>query len=189
MRKIQLAAMASLVLCLLISGIVKAQSRSEMSPISPVKKGSVVFNLGIGAGIDYRGDYSHSPFGVKGAIEWGLWQAGPGVVTLGAEVGGSFSNGGYYTDYRSHTIIFAARSAWHYGWKVRGLDTYGGISTGLGFHHYDYKNDINYSYSEVFPVIGVFAGATYFVTPRFGFNAEAGYDITDLQLGVIFRLK
>ena len=119
MKKIQLTVWYSIVLCLLITGIVKGQSRGEMSPISAVKKASVVFNLAIGAGIDYRGDYSHSPFGVKGAIEWGLWQAGPGVVTLGAEVGGSFSNGGYYTDYRSHTIIFAARSAWHYGWHGR----------------------------------------------------------------------
>jgi hypothetical protein len=59
----------------------------------------------------------------------------------------------------------------------------------LGFHHYDYKNDINYNYNEVIPVFGVFAGASYFVTPMFGFNAEAGYDITNFQLGVIFKLK
>jgi hypothetical protein len=189
MKNIKLIVIVFFVNCLLISGIAKGQSRREMGTISPVKIGSVVLNLGIGAGIDYRGDYSNSPLGVKGALEWGLWHAGPGVITLGAEIGGSFSNGGYYADYRSRTIIFTGRSAWHFGWKVRGLDTYGGLSTGLGFHHYNYKNDINYNYNEVIPVFGVFAGASYFVTPTFGFNAEAGYDITNFQLGVIFKLK
>jgi hypothetical protein len=62
-------------------------------------------------------------------VEAGLWQAGPGVVTLGGEIGGSFLSGGYQYDnnYSSRTVIVAARAAWHYGWQVPGLDTYGGV--------------------------------------------------------------
>lgn len=166
-----------------------SQSRAGQSPITPVRVGSIILNVGIGAGNAYRGDDYNTAFGTKVAVEWGLWQAGPGVITLGAETGGSFSNGGYYNDYSSRTIVFAGRSAWHYGWKVRGLDTYGGFSAGIGFHHYQYNTDIDYDYNEVIPVFGAFVGASYFVSPNFGFNAEAGYDITNFQVGFIFRLK
>lgn len=164
-------------------------AQSQHGVITPVKVGSVVLNLGAGAGAGYRDDYNDAAFGTKIAAEWGLWKAGPGVITLGAEAGGSFSNGYYNSDYRARTIIIAGRSAWHYGWKVRGLDTYGGLSAGLGFHHYDYRNNMHDDRSEVIPVAGIFVGASYFITPVFGFNAEAGYDITNLQIGVVFKLK
>lgn len=159
-------------------------------PTTPVKLGSVTVNGGIGIGSSYEGDYYNSPFGLKAAVEWGLWEAGPGVITLGGELGGSFSSGGYqnYNNYSSRTIIVAARAAWHYGWEVPGLDTYGGVSAGLGFHHYHYNNP-DYSHSKVIPVPGIFVGASYFVTPTFGFNAEAGHDITDVQVGVVFKIQ
>ena len=41
----------------------------------------------------------------------------------------------------------------------------------------------------VIPVPGIFVGASYFVTPAFGFNAEAGHDITDIQIGVVFKIQ
>jgi hypothetical protein len=161
-------------------------------PVSPMQVGSVTVNGGIGAGSYYDGDYYNSPFGLKAAIEWGLWQAGPGVITLGGEVGGSFSSGGYqyYNGYHSNTVVVAARAAWHCGWQVPGLDTYGGVSAGLGFHHYQYdENPGSYSHSSVIAVPGIFVGASYFVTPTFGFNAEAGRDITDIQVGVVFKIQ
>jgi len=166
-----------------------AQSKGGNGPVTPVRVGSVTLNMGVGVGSHYKGDYYNSGFGTKLAAEWGLWQAGPGVITLGPEVGGSFSSGGHHEDYKSRTTIVAGRSAWHYGWQVKGLDTYGGFSAGLGFHHYEYKNDNHYDESEVIPVFGAFVGASYFVSPTFGFNAEAGYDITNFQVGLIFKLK
>ena len=87
------------------------------------------------------------------------------------------------TDYRG------GRSAWHYGWKVSGLDTYAGLSAGAGFHHYDYNNGSRYENDDVIPVFGGFVGASYFFTPSFGVNVEAGYDITSLQAGVVFKLR
>jgi hypothetical protein len=168
----------------------RATAGAACGTITPVHVGTVTLNLGVGVGSEYKGDYYNSAFGTKAAVEWGLWHAGPGTITLGVEAGGSFSHGGYYYDnFRSRTIVIAGRSAWHYGWKVRGLDTYGGLSAGLGFHHYDYYNDKKYDYNEVIPVIGAFVGASYFVSPTFGFNAEAGYDITNFQIGIIFKIK
>ena len=179
-----------LVLCTGIAGSSYGQSRRGGSgPVTPVRVGSVTFNLGVGAGGQYKRAYN-SNFGTKAALEFGLWQAGPGVITLGGEIGASFSNkgNGPYDDYKSRTVIAAVRSAWHYGWKVRGLDTYGGLSTGLGFHHYTYKN-FDGDENEVFPVVGAFLGASYFVSPQFGFNAEVGDDITNFQVGVVFKIK
>ena len=192
MKKLTLIAFITASFCMGIvqDSIGQSKSRSNSSgPVTPVRVGSVTLNLGIGAGSEYKGDYYNSPFGMKAAVEWGLWHAGPGTITLGAETGVSFSNGGYYNDYRSHTAIIAMRSAWHYGWKVRGLDTYAGFSAGPGFHHYDYHNNNKYDVNQVIPVFGAFVGASYFVAPRFGFNAEAGYDITNFQVGIIFKLK
>ena len=174
------------IVCMGISTTSDAQSKG---PMAPMKVGSVTLNLGIGVGAEYNGDYYNQALGIKGAVEWGIWKAGPGTITLGFETGGSFTNGGYYEDYRAGTYVVAGRSAWHYGWKVRGLDTYAGFSAGVGFHNYRYRNDLNYKYTKTIPVFGGFAGASYFVSPRFGFNAEVGYDITALQAGIIFRLK
>lgn len=165
-----------------------AQNHGGNGPVTPVRVGSVILNLGVGVGHPYK--YADkSSFGTKAALEFGLWQAGPGVITLGGEIGGSFSNkdknnNGYYS---ARTFVVAARSAWHYGWKVKGLDTYGGFSAGLGFHHHNHDNEDDLD--EVGPVAGVFVGASYFVTPNFGFNAEAGNDITAFQAGVVFKLK
>jgi hypothetical protein len=159
-------------------------------PTTPMEVGTVTVSGGLGVGSYYDGDYYNSPFGLKAVVETGVWEAGPGVVTLGGEIGGSFSSGGYqYNNYSSRTVIVAARAAWHYGWQVPGLDTYGGVSAGLGFHHYQYDNPAAYTHNSVLAVPGIYVGASYFVTPTFGFNAEAGHDITDVQFGIIFKLQ
>jgi hypothetical protein len=160
--------------------------------LNPVNVGSVIVNGGIGAGSDYENDYYNSRFGLKAAIEWGLVHLGPGVITLGGEVGGSFSTGGYinYDNYRANTILFGARAAWHYGWGVPGLDTYGGISGDLGVHHYQYDDAPgNISHYSAVAVPGIFVGASYFITQFFGFNAEVGHDITDFQIGIIIKTR
>jgi len=187
---------AAIILFFMIGTSVVSMAQKK-SNVTPFRKGSVTVNLGVGLGTDYKGDYryynSNNGFGTKAALEFGIWQAGPGVVSLGAEVGGSFSGNGRnnnYNDFRSRTIVVAGRSAWHYGWKVSGLDTYAGVSAGAGFHHYDYNSGPNYyKNDDVIPVFGGFVGASYFLTPSFGVNVEAGYDITSLQAGVIFKLR
>jgi hypothetical protein len=194
MKKAQFIPVILIVLGISVSTMTFAQSHrgghsGGNGPVTPVQLGDVIVNLGVGVGADYKGDDYNTGFGTKIAIEKALWQAGPGVITLGGEFGGSFSSGGYagYDNYHSQTIVVAARAAWHYGWQVPGLDTYGGVSAGLGFHHYKYSNP-DYSHSSVIPAPGAFVGASYFVTPNFGFNAEAGYDITSLQIGLVFKL-
>ncbi len=191
-RKIITAA-ATLFLCIGVAADSIAQKSN--SPVTPFRKGSVTLNLGVGFGTDYKNDFrSSSTFGTKAALEFGIWKAGPGVVSLGAEVGATTSNKSnknFNNDFKANTIVVAGRSAWHYGWKVPGLDTYGGVSAGAAFYHYDYDNNggPRSDFNDVFPVLGGFVGASYFFTPSFGVNAEAGFDITSLQAGVIFKFK
>jgi hypothetical protein len=166
-----------------------AQSGKSSYTVDPVKMGSVVLNAGVGIGSDYKGDYYNTATGIKIAVEWGLWQAGPGIITLGGETGISFSSGGYNSDYIVRTSVIASRTAWHFGWNVSGLDTYAGLSAGIGLHHYEYNNVVGYDDTQVIPVIGAFIGVSYFISSNFGFNTEAGYDITDFQFGVIFKFK
>jgi len=176
-----------LVLVSLLMNHAYAQSRKTNGETTPMRVGSLFLNLGIGVGAEYKNPTYNTPFGFKASAEYGMWQAGPGVITLGPELGGSFSservNG---KSYQSSTFIVAGRAAWHYGWEVPGLDTYGGFSAGIGFNHYSFEG---YDNSSPLPVIGVFAGASYFISPTFGFNAEFGYDITNFQLGVVFKLE
>jgi hypothetical protein len=155
---------------------------------NPMQIGSLFVNMGIGFGAGYKYGTYGTPFGFKVAAEYGMWQAGPGVITIGPELGGTFSsknNNGY--SYTNNTFVVAGRAAWHYGWNVPNLDTYGGFSAGIGFNHYAQPN--NSSSNNPFPFFGGFAGASYFMTPSFGFNSEFGYDITNFQVGVVFKIQ
>ncbi|MEO7524506.1 MAG: hypothetical protein ABIT58_10450 [Ferruginibacter sp.] len=185
---------STFLICILFSGVVSnAQSRKGM--VTPFRKGTVTFNAGVGFGTDYKNEYaSSSALGTKAAFEFGVFPAGPGVISLGVEVGATTSNKSnryYKDDFRSHTLVVAGRSAWHFGWKIPGLDTYAGLSAGAGFHHYEYYDSPRdkYKQDDLIPVVGGFAGVSYFFTPKFGVNAEAGFDITSIQAGVIFKLK
>jgi len=162
--------------------------------------GSTTLNIGIGLGRGSYGGYGYygssyygygNAFGVKAAVERGMWQLGPGVLSLGAEVGGSFSNA-HYNGYKSNIIIVAIRSAYHFGWNVDKLDTYGGVSLGPGFRSYNYTDQQvsnKYTKHDVVVSPGIFVGASYFFSPNIGVNVEAGYDITQIQGGIIFKLN
>ena len=173
-----------------------AQLPGTHPPISPITVGSISVNGGIGPGEPYLGGDYNRPFGIKASVNWGVAEAGPGVITVGASVGGSFANGIYIsravpqttTSMSSNSIVFSARAAWHYGWQVPGLDLYGGLSLGEGFHRYHIGQPVNWNSNTTHLWPGIFAGASYFFTPRFGINAEAGADITNFQFGVVAKI-
>ena len=177
-----------ILICSLINQHAFSQSGTNTGTggTNPMQIGSLFLNMGVGFGAGYKNPTYATPWGFKVAAEYGVWQAGPGVITLGAELGSTFS--GQNSDgnsYHSSTFVVAGRAAWHYGWGIPGLDTYGGFSAGIGFNHYTNQG---VDYDSPVPAFGVFAGASYFVTPTFGFNSEFGYDITNFQVGVVFKL-
>src|ERR1700733_12577370 len=110
-------------------------------------EGTLTFSIGAGlgrnpyggGGLGYHGGtygYAYgSGIGVKAVIERGMWQLGPGTLSLGLQAGGAFSTSG---GYKSNIIITSVRAAYHFGWNVDNLDTYAGPSLGPGFRSYDY---------------------------------------------------
>jgi hypothetical protein len=155
-----------------------------------VAKGSNVLGFGFGMANRYYGYSGFSP-GVKINFESGLWQAGPGVVTLGGTLGYTFQRyrygyvfGGY--DYSWHNFIIAARSAWHHNWGVDKLDTYAGVSAGVRIMIFNDGDDPynNPDYNTVYPHFGGFIGACYYFKPGLGVFGEVGYDINFFTVGL-----
>src|ERR1700753_3059734 len=98
--------------------------------------GTSVVSAGVGLGSSLiTGTYGSSTPGISVQYEKGLWQAGPGVISLGGYVGDK----GYKFDdgegvYKWNYTIVGARGAWHYtGLDVENLDLYGGLM--LAYNH------------------------------------------------------
>jgi len=178
---------------LTISNVARAQKSSNIMEV-----GTTTVNIGVGVGRSSYGSYGvygsgyygyGTGFGTKAAVERGMWELGPGVLTLGAEVGAAFSNASY-NSYKSNIIIVAARSAYHFGWNVDNLDTYAGVSLGPGFRSYNYVNNTaKDTKHDVIVAPGIFVGGSYYFSPNIGVNVEAGYDITVIQGGIVFKLN
>ena len=84
--------------------------------------------------------------------------------------------------------MFGARSAYHYGWNVPGLDTYGGLPLGIGFSFVRHGTLYN-AYNPVYPYLGVFVGTSYFFNKIIGINGEFGYNVTYANIGIIVKLN
>jgi hypothetical protein len=190
--------------CVVVTGLLLTSSEgAAKGPLDPVEKHSWTLNFGVGPGIQYYSGYP-SGFGpgLQVAFETGLWKLGPGVLTLGGETGFNYFSykGNYFPDmvskdyyFRWFTMFFACRSAYHYGWKVHGLDTYGGVATGLRYLLFKktFYNGIDNGYTpaQVGLFGGLFVGASWFFNPVIGINAELGYNINYAQIGMVFKLK
>jgi len=184
--------------------ILHAQSTAD-----PVGLDAWVLNFGIGAGNNYWGNGNGFGPGMKVAFEKGMWKVGPGVFTLGGEMGFSYfwHNWNYYHTGQDKNldlnetwinVMVGARAAYHWGFDVKGLDVYGGIPLGIGFSLYNYsgwddtgewKEWGGYGHHPVFHYVGVFFGASYFFNEVIGLNAEVGYNATFGQIGLVFKLN
>jgi hypothetical protein len=195
MKKLILTVLAGMMFLAFTHREAKAQSHA---PLDPVSYGSWILNFGFGAGNHYWGNgYGFGP-GAKIAFEGALWQAGPGVFTIGGEFGFSYFSYAYANvlDYKYHerwiNFMIGARTAYHYGFRVRGLDVYAGIPLGIGFSSYTYDiytQNWWHGYQPVYPYLGVFLGASYYFNSSLGINAEVGYNATYAQVGMVFKLR
>ena len=167
----------------------------KSAPENPMDQGSWIISVDAGPGTHMFGNgYGFGP-GFKIFFENGTWQFGPGVLSMGGEVGFSFFSYHWYIGkfrYRESwfNYMFGARSAYHYGWNVKGLDTYAGIPLGIGFSSHTFDNYVGYrGYSGIYPYLGLFIGSSYFFNQHIGINGEFGFNVTYANLGVIFKLK
>ncbi|MCX6242495.1 MAG: hypothetical protein NTX43_11875 [Bacteroidetes bacterium] len=176
---------------LLVLFIVVPSVKAQNGPMDPMKEDTWLLNAGFGAGTPFFGNGNGFGPAAKFSFEKGMWKAGPGVITLGAEVTFSYFWNSYGDGWHENwfNFIMGARSAYHYGWEVRGLDTYAGIPLGFGLCMN--SHDANGGYhtaTPVYPYFGVFLGASYFFTPQFGVYGEFGYNSTYGNIGLVFKL-
>jgi hypothetical protein len=187
MKKANLIILSVVLLAALISNPVSSQG-----PLDPVRLHSMVVNIGVGSGAHYFGNGVGVGPALKASFEAGMFDLGPGVVTLGGEAAWSLFGTGYGYDSREtwFNFMIGARAAYHYGWDVEGLDTYAGVPAGIGFCMHSVDGEEGYHGSQpVYPYFGFFFGASYFFNKSIGINGEVGYNATHANIGVIFKIK
>src|SRR6202012_1009674 len=109
--------------------------------------GTNVINAGIGLGSSIANyTYGTQSPGFNVQYDRGFWEAGPGVISLGAYIGlkdykyGYVDNGYAYSEKWNYTVV-GVRGAYHFtGLNVDNLDLYGGLMLA------DYA--LSYSYSD-----------------------------------------
>ena len=157
----------------LLAGLA-VSSFAANGPTDPGGKGNGILGFGFGPGIEWHG----KGFGpaILFHYDYSIWKAGPGSISLGGQIGTSF-----FKDWINTGFVF--RGAYHYGWKVPGLDTYAGFGMGtrVGFH--TKKNDVHV---DVLPT--GFFGCSYFFNDIVGINSEAGYNFAYISIGLNFRI-
>lgn len=176
-----------IVVLFIMSLPVKAQN----GPMNPMKEDAWQLNAGFGAGTPFFGNGSGFGPAAKFSFEKGMWKVGPGVITLGAEVTFSYFWHTYQNSWHENwfNFIAGARGAYHYGWDVKGLDTYAGVPLGFGLCMNSHDASEGYhSPTPFYPYFGIFFGASYFFTPELGVYGEFGYNSTYGNIGLVFKL-
>jgi hypothetical protein len=181
------------VLCIIVISVtvINPVAGQFQGPLDPVRLDSWVINAGMGPGSHYFGNGTGFGPALKVSFEKGMWDLGPGVITLGGEYTTSFFAANYGNGYRETWVnaIFGARAAYHYGWNVEGLDTYAGFPAGIGFCIHSYDDFPGYKGSQpVYPYAGFFLGASYFFNKNIGINGELGYNATQANIGVVWKI-
>jgi hypothetical protein len=162
--------------------------------------GTNTISAGIGLGSSIADGYtykSQTP-GLGLQYEHSFWEAGPGVVSLGAYLGikgykYAFDNGaGLKVNEKWNYNIAGIRGAWHFtGLNIENLDLYAGLMLS-----YD---DLSFSYSDnqgghyggskynSDAQLTAFAGARYYFAGNLGAFAELGYGVSFLNIGLTYK--
>ncbi len=186
MKKSALFGIALLVVSVISTVRVKAQT---------YEVGTNVVSAGLGLGSSIAGGFtygSQSP-GISLQYERGIWEAGPGVISLGGYLGFkhysyNYNNGtNAYSQKWDYTIV-GVRGAYHFtGIEVENLDVYAGVM--LGFDNLSYSSNgtgFGGSYNSDLG-LSVFGGARYFFAGNLGAFAEVGYGVSFLSIGLSYK--
>jgi hypothetical protein len=146
---------------------------------------SAVIGLGGFAGV-----YGTSSMpAIAGSYETGLNEN----ISVGGIVGFTGSSDDYgFAKYDYTYILIGARGAYHYDLLHNDkIDTYGGIMLGYNIVSSSVKTSIpgfNASASGSYLAFGGFIGGRYYFTPQLAAQAELGYGIGLLTIGVSYKL-
>lgn len=149
--------------------------------------GTNVLNGGIGFGGYYgyslSSSISQTPvFSVS--YEKGIWEAGPGVISLGGYFGRkSYSSQTLEAQFKWSYSIIGIRGAYHYnGFEVENLDVYGGVMASFNI----YNGDSFGGYGSR-PSLTPFVGGRWYFDDDFAGFAEAGYGVAFFSIGASFK--
>jgi hypothetical protein len=157
------------------------------------KKGDQVVNFGLGLG-GFAGAYGSGGIAITGGYENGINEN----ISLGGVVGYSSSSETVWGDYgwKYTYILIGVRGAYHVDlMKNPNIDTYGGIllgynivsSSSTGTSPYgNYWG--SYSASASYLAYGVFVGGRYYFNPKWAVQAELGYGLGILNVGIAYKL-
>jgi hypothetical protein len=156
------------------------------------KKGDQVINLGIGLG-GFAGVYGSGGIAITGGYEYGIHEN----ISLGGVVGYSSSSQDVYGDYgwKYTYILIGARGAYHLDLlHKKDIDTYGGVLLGYNIVSSSAKGALpslygygSYSASASYLAIGVFIGGRYYFSPNWAVQAELGYGLGILNVGIAYK--
>jgi hypothetical protein len=163
--------------------------------------GTNVISAGLGLGSSLGSGYtygSQSP-GISASYERGIWEAGPGVISLGGYIGYKsfkygYSDAGYvYSEKWNYTII-GARGAYHFtGLNVENLDLYAGVMIAYDNLSFSYSDNAGNSgtgnigsYNSGLGA-SVFAGARYYFAGNLAVYGELGYGVSILGIGLSYK--
>jgi len=156
------------------------------------KKGDQVINLGLGIG-GLAGAYGTGSIAITGGYEYGVTEN----ISLGGVVGYSSSSETFYGDYgwKYTYIIIGARGAYHADlFHNPNIDTYGGILLGYNIVSSKATGSLPYfgyyssGASASFLEYGVFVGGRYYFNPKWAIQAELGYGLGILNVGIAYKL-
>jgi hypothetical protein len=149
---------------------------------------------GIGLGSDLASGFvygSQSP-ALSLQYERGLWEAGPGVISLGGYIGHKsykYNNGDPASPYSwslDYTTV-GVRGAYHFtGLDVDNLDLYGGAMLAYEAASFSENGYIGSAYGNKVD-LGIYVGGRYYFSPHVGAFAELGYSVAILNLGIAIK--
>ncbi|MFI3285126.1 MAG: hypothetical protein R3Y08_00580 [Rikenellaceae bacterium] len=141
----------------------------------------------ITANIGFGGGYG-SPIGIS--YEQGVYDLGDDMFIA---AGGYFGYSGYsekYSGYKVNysNIFIAAMGNWHYA-GVNKLDLYAGIRLGYNVASANFAdNSLNLDPLEAGgTAYSTHIGANYFLNHNWAINAEIGYGLANLNVGVSYK--
>ncbi|MDR0510043.1 MAG: hypothetical protein LBH06_02990 [Rikenellaceae bacterium] len=178
--------------CVFAVSVASAQNEFE--------KGVTRINLGVGVGGSTFGEgYSTTVPPIAASAEWGvvdeLFDAEACSLGVGGYLGytaAKYKYAGVNYGYNVSGVIIGARSAIHYQFNVKKLDTYGGLMVGYNIASAKAYGNWGNTPTTNLSVGGfswsLYFGANYRFTEKLGAFAELGYGISYLTLGLSLKL-
>jgi hypothetical protein len=182
---------------LLFLSFVVLVSLSVSAQVNKYAVGTNAILGGIGLGSDLGSGFTYGSQSPALSLQYerGLWEFGPGVISLGGYIGNKTYTNNYFVtsnpyNYKVSYTTIGARGAYHFtGLDVDNLDLYGGLmlayeAASLSYNQPGYSGLGGYG-SKV--DLGIYVGGRYYFSSHIGAFAELGYSVAILNIGLVVK--